>query len=200
MATGEHQTEAGMSGQWMRVNEAAAALSVSESTVRRRVSEGRLRGRIGKSGRQEVMIKDAATPSTNEAETPSIARAEQEDLLRRYERLAGGSLVLAQQRADELNKAASAAYENLAHARSQMRQLRKFALAGWATCAAVLIAGFALTMGLGVSGAKAQARADAHEQASRDASERVERLRHKLAEVRDAEPNHETARALAGVE
>lgn len=187
-----------MSERWMRVNEAAAALSVSESTVRRRVSDGQLRGRVGESGRQEVMIKDAATPSADEAQ--ALAVAEQENLLRRYERLAGGSLVLAQQRADELNKAASAAYENLAHARSQMRQLRKLALAGWATCAAVLIAGFALTLGQGVSGAKAQARADAHEQAARHASERVERLQQALADVRDAAPNHEASRAMAGVE
>ncbi|MFN3166031.1 MAG: helix-turn-helix transcriptional regulator [Phycisphaeraceae bacterium] len=199
-----------MSERWMRVSEAAAALSVSESTVRRRVSEGRLPGRIGASGRQEVRIVDAAATSScaGEPRVAGEARAvagestscDPDDLVKRYERLAGGSLVLAQQRADELNRAASAAYENLAHARSQLRQLRKLALAGWAGCVLAVLSGCAWAFALGVAGAEAQARADAHEQASQQANLCIDRLQHQLANARDVKSPDGVSGVLAGAD
>ena len=45
-----------MNKGWMRVREAAHLMSVSDTTIRRRVESGTLRGREGKSGRQEVFL------------------------------------------------------------------------------------------------------------------------------------------------
>ena len=179
-----------MSKGWVRVREAAAVLRVSESTVRRRIAEGQLRGRTGQSGRREVYLpaklrgslqrdglsrrqaadQDSGTassaqtavlsppPTTHTEECVDVDRQakpavddsahELEDIVKRYERLAGGSLMLAQQRADELTQATNAAYENLAHTRDQLRRLRRVAVAGWVTSAVLLAMVFALSLAL----------------------------------------------------
>lgn len=209
-----------MNKGWMRVREAATLLSVSESTVRRRIDQGQLRGRPGKSGRQEVFVAqrlrqaacaqgaletqvaepdpqsesstgfndgEAALIQDTPASSSQAAAGERpEDLVKRYERMAGGSLLLAQKRADELNQAASAAYENLAHARHQLSQVRKVALAGWGASAVLMLLGLILSLGFGISSAKAQARAQASEHAADSANRQAQVLREELAESRHA--------------
>lgn len=183
---------------WIRVREAAELLSVSETTVRRRIADGQLRGRTGKSGRREVYVP-ASVAKSHHADQPvrSIAGssephpqtatddAERDALIQRYERMAGGSLMLAQQRADELYRSAEAAYENLAHTRHQLRQLRKIALVGWASCAVVLAVGVVCTLVLGIGGAKAKASARANAALSQQARQDVAALRDELARAED---------------
>ena len=208
-----------MSKGWMRVREAAALLSVSESTVRRRIAEGQLRGRTGKSGRQEVFVpaklrgqaqagfevEVSAHDAVNEPDanlghtrnrdtaltgTPADSFAAQSssesetDIIKRYERLAGGSLVLAQKRADELTQAASAAYENLAYARQQLRQVRKVAVAGWVVAGLAVCLAFVLSFAFGIDSARARAAAQAGQHAAEQADQQVRALQAKLAEHR----------------
>ncbi len=207
-----------MSQGWMRIREAAHLMELSQSTVRRRVDNGEMRGRVGPSGRQEVFLpaklrrelEAKATPpcapghllrgkgedehedsagQTPEpvAETPTEAAAATEasadetaqaggDVLKRYERLAGGSLMLAQQHSDELKKHADSAYEQLAHTRSQIRQLRKFALAGWVSSAAALVFGLVLAVNASAGKHKAQAEAAASKVEAREADQRANEL------------------------
>lgn len=217
-----------MSKGWMRVREAAHLMGVSQSTVRRRVDAEELRGRTGKSGRQEVFLPaklrreleaQQATPcppghrerGKSPDEMDAQAKAErsakpkakedrplseaqqalaesnaspapaddaepeqtQADLLKRYERLAGGSLILAQQHSDAVTKQSAAAYEQLAHTRSQVRALRKVALAGWGCFAASLLIGGVLVIALGVGKAKAEAAASANQQQAQRAEHRA---------------------------
>lgn len=211
-----------MSKGWMRVREAAALLTVSESTVRRRIGEGQLRGRTGKSGRQEVFVPaklrataqtDPSSKSTTQKVTASLATASAapqtnadassttqqtaqdrsdavsdspDDQVKRYERLAGGSLMLAQKRADELAEAASVAYENLAHARQQLRQVRKVAIAGWGLGAFALVLAFVLSLAFGLDSARSQAQAQASMRDAEVATQRVADLRDDLARVRES--------------
>lgn len=210
-----------MSQGWMRVRDAAHLMGVSQSTVRRRVDSGELRGKVGKSGRQEVFLpvkmrreleaRHAESPapghldrgkSVEEADAEVVEREQQlqanaalagelageaadapapepepsGEVLKKFERLAGGSLILAQQRSDELQKHTDSAYEQLAHTRSQVRQLRKVALLGWAGCAAALVFGTVLsvTFGLGMAKAKAEARvSEAHADQALHSAERM---------------------------
>lgn len=205
-----------MSKGWMRVREAAALLSVSETTVRRRIAEGHLRGRSGRSGRQEVFVPaklrevaeacDAATPSQVDEVTASAppsdnalrsetTRESHEEQIKRYERLAGGSLMLAQKRADELTQAASAAYENLAHARQQLRQVRKLAVIGWATSGATLLLAMIVSIAFGMSSARSQARAEASQRDAAQSSERLAALYEELAALRGRQASDLQAQA-----
>lgn len=210
-----------MSQGWMRIREAAHLMELSQSTVRRRMESGDLRGRVGPSGRQEVFLPaklrreleakaaepctpghlmrgkgddqpEAVQAQTQEAvgetspnaehtDTPAADGAahealEEGDVLKRYERLAGGSLILAQQHSDELKKHADNAYEQLAHTRSQIRQLRKFALAGWVSSAAALVFGLVLAVNASAGKHKAEAQAAANRVEAREADERADEL------------------------
>lgn len=208
-----------MSQGWMRIREASQMMDVSQSTVRRRMESGELRGRVGPSGRQEVFLpaklrreleaaaqtsKQAHTPGhllrgvqveeadaaeadspssvcdagdATEAEPSQAPGAEQDkDVLKRYERLAGGSLILAQQHSDELKKHADTAYEQLAHTRSQVRHLRKFALAGWAGCAAAVVFGLVLTVNASAGKHRAEARAASSQSQADQAQQRADEL------------------------
>lgn len=218
-----------MSKGWMRVREAAAMLSVSESTIRRRIAEGQFRGRSGKSGRQEVFIPaklreqaqagaEGVTHDTvTETDTRlSVSRAgddgsilsdapafvsespseSESDMLKRYERLAGGSLMLAQKRADELTQAASAAYENLAHAREQLRHVRKVAVAGWAVAGLILCLAFVLSLAFGIDSARARAAAQANQDAAEQAHREAQSLRKQLVvDQRESFTNADDAQA-----
>ncbi|MEM9414563.1 MAG: hypothetical protein AAGA29_03675 [Planctomycetota bacterium] len=100
------------------------------------------------------------TPAPQETEKPVSPGI---DLVRRYERLAGGSLILAQKHSDELHKHQATAFEQLAHTRHQLRDVRRVALAGWVCCAAAVVFGlfFSITFGVGMN--RAQAAAEASE-------------------------------------
>lgn len=237
-----------MSQGWMRVREAAHLMGVSQSTVRRRVDGGDLRGRTGKSGRQEVFLpaklrrelearqtspntpghmergktpdevdaiakekktakakaqhpstttkpdaqpkaaadtrkKTQASPNTPAPESGTDT-GDNDDLLKRYERLAGGSLILAQQHSDAVSKQSSAAYEQLAHTRNQVRHLRKLALAGWGSCAAVLVLMLVLTVTLGMGKARAEATASVNQQHAQQAEQRARTMSGMLLETR----------------
>jgi len=226
-----------MSNGWMRVREAAHLMGVSQSTVRRRVDSEELRGRTGKSGRQEVFLpaklrreleatqakpntpghmdrgktpdevdaiakeKKAAkaekvaaqkqpAPAMAEADRPSTSAAEDSaeadgDLLKRYERLAGGSLILAQQHSDAVNQHKDKAYEQLAHTRNQVRHLRKLALAGWGSCAAVLALLLVMTVTLGMGKARAEAAASASDLNAERAERRAQTMSGLLLDARD---------------
>ena len=231
-----------MSKGWVRVREAAVLLSVSESTIRRRITECQLRGRTGNSGRREVFLpaklraqvqndpppapvsqseqkqkpqkrsqlqtdlsvkadhavdvqeRVASTPAVSQNDSKS--QPDNEDLVKRYERLAGGSLVLAQKRSDELTHAADAAYENLAHTRAQLRQVRKLAVVGWGTSGVALIVAFILSLSLGVSSARSQAVIDANQHALIEAAQRAQVLSEKLAQAQRDQGDRPAAQAL----
>lgn len=218
-----------MNNGWMRIREAAHLMGVSQSTVRRRVDSEELRGRTGKSGRQEVFLPaklrreleaTQAKPNTpghmDRGKTPDevdaiakekkAAKAEaakdgkkaatlrhdaeappeaDNDLVRRYERLAGGSLILAQQHSDAVSKQSAAAYEQLAHTRNQVRHLRKLALAGWGSCAAVLVLLLVLTVTLGMGKARAEAAASASDLHAERAERRAQTMSGLLLEARE---------------
>ena len=108
------------------------------------------------------------------------------DLVKRYERLAGGSLILAQQHSDAVTKQSAAAYEQLAHTRSQVRHLRKIALAGWASCAAVLALMLVLTVTLGMGKARAEAAASASELQAERAERRAQTMNNLLSDANSA--------------
>lgn len=118
----------------------------------------------GDAASTEVAAKCEATPAESVEEVscgcPETGESGS-DLVRRYERLAGGSLILAQQHSDELHKHQATAFEQLAHTRNQLREVRRVAMLGWACCAAALVFGlfFSITFGVGMS--RAQAAADA---------------------------------------
>ncbi|XAL97986.1 hypothetical protein OT109_10290 [Phycisphaeraceae bacterium D3-23] len=111
----------------------------------------------GGSGHSEAGSTSSDT-TTHDAEPPVPPGI---DMVRRYERLAGGSLILAQQHSDELQKHTATAFEQLAHTRNQLREVRRVALTGWACCAAALVFGlfFSITFGVGMSRAQAAAAA-----------------------------------------
>ena len=225
-----------MSQGWIRVREASNLMGVSQSTVRRRMERGELRGRTGRSGRKEVFLpaklrqelgqrqaqaSDSGIPGhllRGEGEEPGRATAEKTDtrgavqssaetptptptpapgtgavekgapdvgpgrtphhtdVLKRYERLAGGSLLLAQQHTDDSKKHAAAAYEQLAHARNQVRQLRRVALAGWMSTAAAVLFGLVLTVNATAGKHKAQTDAAASAAQAEQAEQRAEEL------------------------
>lgn len=227
-----------MSKGWMRVREAAHLMSVSDTTIRRRVESGSLRGRVGKSGRQEVFLPaqlrreleakcetpispghlergkgqsaqadvlatpvttaspGPAQPDAQAAPAPKNAAAAMqaitqtpgddelpEDQIKRYERLAGGSLMLAQQRSEELQKHTDSAHEQLAHTRWQLRQVRKAAFAGWACAASAVVLGVVLAVAFGLSMTRAQAQAQASKDAATTAELRADNLTRDLASV-----------------
>lgn len=210
-----------MSQGWMRIRDAAHLMGVSQSTVRRRVDSGEMRGKVGKSGRQEVFLpakmrreleaQQTAAPlpghldrgkSVEEADAQAVEREQQAlagtpaeeaapeaepepsaEVLKKFERLAGGSLILAQQRSDELQKHTESAYEQLAHTRSQVRQLRRVALAGWAGFAAAVVFGTVLSVTFGLGMAKAQAEAKVNRAHTEQAQQRADRMGRQRADT-----------------
>ncbi|MEO0965109.1 MAG: hypothetical protein AAFY08_08310 [Planctomycetota bacterium] len=94
----------------------------------------------------------AFTPSDLEATTDS------HEELARFQKIAGASVLLAQQQADD-------AREQVALARHEAFRLRRLCYASWTVSAAVAILCFGLTLYLGYTASSAAARADAAEQA-----------------------------------
>jgi len=208
-------------------------MGLSDSTVRRRVESGELRGRDGKSGRQEVFLPAAlrrelearvaeplspghlergkpvstdiegsgalheafcaAVDDSNAVQTEYKHEATEDcegDQLKRYERLAGGSLMLAQQRSDELQKHSDENQEQLAHTRWQLRQVRKVAVTGWACAVGAIALGVVLSLSFGLSMNKAQAQAKASDDAVTSAKTQIDNLTRDLA---SAEIQRDTA-------
>ena len=211
---------------WMRISEAARLMAVSTTTVRRRAESGDLRSRQGDAGVQEVFLpaklrrqlelqhaqeaehQPAEEPATlgnsDDAVTPCAESScaddltDAEDQVLRYERLAGGSLMLAQQRTEELQRYADAAYEQLANTRWQLRQARKVAMTGWASCAAAVAIGLTLSLAFGLSMNRSAAQAQANADAAQSATARADKLSDQLARAKaeTSLTNNATARVL----
>lgn len=125
---------------------------------------------------------DAAAPDDESADEPRVDR----EMLQRYERMAGGSLMLAEQRGKELKAHVDHAYEQLAHTRSQLRRCRKVAYVGWGAFATALALGFAVSASLGVNLGQAKTQAAAHEQATHAAEKRYQDLSDRLGRLTTA--------------
>lgn len=125
---------------------------------------------------------DAAASDRESADEPLVDR----EMLQRYERMAGGSLMLAEQRGKELKAHVDHAYEQLAHTRSQLRRCRKVAYVGWGAFATAVALGFAMTASLGVNLGQAKTQAAAHEQATHAAEKRFEDLSDRLGRLTTA--------------
>ncbi len=119
--------------EWIRVSEAAERLGVNPSTVRRRANRGELAVRFGPSGRMEICLdldpahapqeREESTEPTDAAKAnnpyiKALNEQDPQDEATRLQKLAGASMILAQQRADEAN-------EKLATVRFELRRSRK---------------------------------------------------------------------------
>lgn len=109
------------------------------------------------------------------------------EMLQRYERMAGGSLMLAEQRSKEMKAHVDHAYEQLAHARNQLRRCRRFALVGWGSFAGVFLLGLILTISMGLKLSETRAEVATQAQATRQAELRHEELVSRLGKLSDRE-------------
>jgi len=145
---------------------------------------------------------DAApeTADNSASSRDETAGAPTHEMLKRYEKLAGGSLMLAEQRSKELRAHVDHAYEQLAHARHQLRRCRRVAWAGWGTMAGVFVLGLALSVTLGFRLSEAKARVAVQERATRQAQLQHEQLVTRLGKLsptpttQTARPTHATTR------
>ncbi len=117
-------------------------------------------GQVGTrpSGRPHAKL----TPGELLGEGKRDETAEPEDELTRYQRLAGASVMLAQRQADE-------AAEQVAHARYQVRQLRRLCVASWAGAGALTLIATVLMISFAFGAHRASADLAAQEKITRAA-------------------------------
>lgn len=133
---------------------------------------------------QDTPESDNAVAASSETQSPADT---EEERIKRYERLAGGSLMLAEQRSKEMKAHVDHAYEQLAHTRHQLRRCRRVAWAGWGAMAGVFVLGLVLSVTLGFKLSEANAQVAVQERATRQAELQHEELVSRLGKLRDSE-------------
>ena len=136
---------------------------------------------------EEAESSDHTADAAASTGDPISGGAPTHEMLQRYERLAGGSLMLAEQRSKEMKAHVDHAYEQLAHARNQLRRCRRFALVGWGSFAGVFVLGLILTISMGLKLSETQAEVATQAQATRQAELRHEELVSRLGKLSDHE-------------